>query len=454
MESNISRRSFLKGSLVAGAGAVLSPVIGTGTAVALADSGHPLTKEYAPDVLHQWLPALYEAVRAERFSPTNAARVYAYFGVAAYEAAVGGMPQYRSLGKQLNDLPTLPLTKPNLRYDWPTAVNAAMGAVVPALFAGRLASLGALADLTGAIQEDRSAIVNDSRVITRSVAHGLAVALQLTSWIERDGWAEIQALPPFIPPVGESLWVRTPPNFGASLEPYWARVRPFALDSVTACTPVRPVPYSTDSNSAFYAQAMATHDAVINLTDAQRDTALIWRDNPDGSTGLPSGHWTLITNILIGDLGLDLARAVEVLALHGIAVADGFTSCWTEKYQTNLLRPVTYIQANIDPGWNSFVNSPAFPEYTSGHSVGSAAAATTLTAILGPVGFTDTSTTGYPYRSFSSPWDAAQEAANSRLLGGIHYPMAIAAGLDQGECVAKAVMTKVRTRKGVQSSFS
>lgn len=450
MEAHISRRSFLKGSLVAGAGAAFSPVLGT--AVALAGPGHPLTKEYSPDVLHQWIPALYEAVRFERFSPPNAARVYAYFAVAAYEAAVGGMPQYRSLGMQLNDLPMMPAAKPSLRYDWPTTVNAAMGAVVPALFVGRNASQQALASRSAAIHQERSAIVNDAQVMARSVAHGRAIAQQLTSWIERDGWAGIQGLA-FTPPVGESLWIRTPPNFGASLEPYWERVRPFAVDPVTGCPPERPVPYSTDPSSAFYAQAMATHDAIVNLTDAQRETALIWRDNPDGSTGLPAGHWTLITNILISDLGLDLARAVEVLALHGIAVADGFTACWTEKYRTNLLRPVTYIQANIDASWNSFVNSPAFPEYTSGHSVGSAAAATTLTAVLGPVGFTDTSTTGYPYRSFSSPWEAAYEAANSRLLGGIHYPMGIAAGLDQGECVAKAVMTRVRTRKGNSLQF-
>ncbi|MDH5504934.1 MAG: phosphatase PAP2 family protein [Acidimicrobiia bacterium] len=450
MYSQISRRSFIKGSLVAGAGAAVSPILGP--AVALAGPGHPLTKDHSPDVLNAWIPALYEAVRFERLSPPNAARVYAYFGVAAYEAAVGGMPQHRSLGMQLNDLAMLPAVKPSLRYDWPTAVNAAMGAVVQALFVGRIVSQQALADRSAAIHEERSAIVNDAQVMARSAAHGRAVAQQLTAWIERDGWADIQGLA-FTPPTGPSLWVRTPPNFGASIEPYWERVRPFALDPVTSCTPVRPVAYSTDPGSAFYAQAQATHDAVVNLTDAQRETALIWRDNPDGSTGLPSGHWTLITNILIRDLGLDLARAVEVLALHGIAVADGFTSCWTEKYRTNLLRPVTYIQANIDPSWNSFVNSPAFPEYTSGHSVGSAAAATTLTAVLGPIGFIDTSITGYSPRSFSSPWEAAYEAANSRLLGGIHYPMGIAAGLDQGECVAKAVLTRVRTRRGNTRQF-
>lgn len=445
MDASISRRSFVKGSLLAGAGVALSPFLGA--TAALAKPGHPLTKNFSPDVLQSWIHELYAAVRFERLSPPNAARVYAYFGVAAYEAAVGGMPQYRSMGGQLNDLPLLPQAKASLRYDWPTVLNAAVAAIMPDLFVGRDASIAQLADYGAGIAEERSGVVGDNQVSLRSTAHGQAIAAALAPWIRRDGWSAIQGRA-FTPPTGEGLWVRTPPNFGASLEPYWEQVRPFALNPVTACTPVRPEPYSTDSSSAFYAEAMATHDAVVGLTDTTKEIALTWRDNPDGTTGLPSGHWTLITNILISQVGLDLARAVELVALHGIAVADAFTSCWTEKYRTNLLRPVTYIKANIDANWNSFVNSPAFPEYTSGHSVGSAAAATTLTALLGPIPFTDSSTVDFPHRSFSSPWDAAYEAANSRLLGGIHYPMGIAAGLEQGTCVATAVLGKVKTRRG------
>lgn len=450
MDASISRRSFVKGSLLAGAGVALTPLLGA--TAALAGPGHPLTKAYAPEVLQSWIHALYDAVRVERLSPPNAARVYAYFGVAAYEAAVGGMPQYRSLGGQLNDLPTLPQSKQNLRYDWPTVVNAAVAAIMPYLFVGRDVSILRLADHAAAFAEERSGAINDGHVTLRSNAHGQAVAAALGRWIQRDGWSSIQGLP-FTPPVGEGLWVRTPPNFGSSLEPHWEQVRTFALNPVTACTPIRPEPFSTDSSSAFYAQAVVTRNAVLGLTDSKREIAMSWRDNPDGSTGLPAGHWALIANILISQVGLDLARSVELMALHGIAVADGFTSCWTEKYRTNLVRPVTYIQAHIDSTWNSFVNSPAFPEYTSGHSVGSAAAATTLTAVLGAIPFTDTSTVGFDHRSFSSPWDAAYEAANSRLLGGIHYPMGIEAGLDQGTCVAKAVLAKVKTRRGASTQF-
>ncbi|MBT8198957.1 MAG: vanadium-dependent haloperoxidase, partial [Acidimicrobiia bacterium] len=439
VDSIYSRRQFLGRSAAAGAGLLAMQIAGAGTAVAVgngvgAKSIHPLTKSHDPDVLLRWIQAVYDSVKLERLTPPNAARIYAYFGVAAYEAVVGGMPPYRSLGLQLNDLPKLPSRSQNLRYDWPTAANAAMAALPPALFSGRVNSLAQLADLESEIHIERSSAVEDVSVIDRSVAHGRAVGKVIVEWIASDGWAGIQSLPPYVPLVGDGLWERTPPNFGAALEPYWERVRPFALIPVTACAPAPPIAFSTDPGSAFYAQAMATYATVNGRTEADAQTALFWRDNPDGTTGLPSGHWALIVSILIRQEGFDLARAAELMVMHGIAVADGFTSCWTEKYRTNLVRPVTYIKKHINPDWNSPVNSPAFPEYTSGHSVGSGAAAAVLTSLVGAVSFTDDTGigNGFAPRPYSSIWDAANEAAISRLFGGIHYPMGITAGIDQG----------------------
>ncbi len=448
MTSGYSRREFLRRSLLVGAGATALQLVPSVGALAKAPR-HPLTKADDPEVLERWFPAVYDAVRRERYSPPNAARTYAYFGVAAYEAVVGGMPQYRSLGGQLNDLPPLPPAASNLRYDWPAAANAAMGRIAPALFGGRLASLQALTDLEADFAAGRAGAVRDAAVVDRSVAHGRAVGDEIAAWIARDGWAGIQGRP-YLPPVGPGLWRSTPPNFGTAIEPYWAEVRTFALTPVDICAPPPPVPFSTDPASEFYAQARATYDTVAALTPAQFDTALFWRDNPDGTTGLPSGHWAKIALIVVRDLGLDLARGAELMALHGVAAADGFTSCWTEKYRTNLLRPVTYVRDTFDPGWVTPVNTPQFPEYTSGHSVGSAAAATVLTALAGDVPFTDDTglDKGFPARSFGSPWEAANEAAISRRYGGIHYPMGISAGLDQGVCVATKVLERVRTRRG------
>ncbi len=449
---SISRREFLSRSLIGGAAAAAFHVLPATGAVA-GPPRHPLAHADDPEVLLRWVPAVYDSVRRERYSPPNAARTYAYFGVAAYEAVVGGMPAHRSLGGQLNDLSGLPAAATNRRHDWPAAANAAMGRMAPALFPGRAVSLAQLADLESTFLAERRAAVADQATVDRSVAHGRAVGDVIAAWIGRDGWAGIQGLP-YTPPVGSGLWESTPPNFGTAIEPYWEQVRTFALTPVTACAPPPPVPFSEDPGSAFHAEAMVTYQAGLALTEEQRQTALFWRDNPDGTTGLPSGHWALIALILVRGLGHDLARAAEVMALHGIAVADAFTSCWTEKYRTNLVRPVTYIKRHIDPAWNSAVNTPQFPEYTSGHSVGSAAAATTLTALLGPVPFTDDTGTanGFPARAYGSVWAAAQEAAMSRLFGGIHYPMGISAGIDQGVCVAERVLARVRTHRGGRGS--
>ncbi len=445
MGPSYTRREFLSRAAMVGGGAMALQIV---PATALAGHATPLTRHHDPDVLLRWVQGVWESVKRERYTPPNAARTYGYFSVAAYEAVVGGMPRHRSLGGQLNDLGRLPSAPSGPHIDWPAAANAAMASIVPVLFAGRDTSLAELDALAGTIHGERYAAVGHDAA-ERGAKLGRKVGAEIAAWIERDGWADIQGLP-YTPPVGPGLWQSTPPNFGTAIEPYWEQVRPFALDPVTVCTPVPPVPFSTEVGSEFHAQAMTTYEAVLNLTEDQRQTALFWRDNPDGTTGLPSGHWTLITAILVRQLGLDLARAAEVFALHGIALADGFTSCWTEKYRTNLVRPVTYINAHIDPTWVTPVNTPQFPEYTSGHSVGSGAAAATLTALLGEVAFTDDTglANGFAPRSFGSPWEAANEAAISRLYGGIHYPMGISAGIEQGACVSAEVLGRVRTRKG------
>lgn len=136
-----------------------------------------------------------------------------------------------------------------------------------------------------------------------------------------------------------------------------------------------------------------------------------------------------------------LAEAAEAYALLGIAVADAFIGCWRVKYEHNLLRPITYIRATIDPGWGDPLPlvTPPFPEYTSGHSVQSAAAAAVLTARFGVVPFVDHThdARGFAPRAFASFEDAAAEAAISRLYGGIHYRAAIERGLTQGRCIGE-----------------
>ncbi|HEV8675305.1 MAG TPA: vanadium-dependent haloperoxidase [Methylomirabilota bacterium] len=151
----------------------------------------------------------------------------------------------------------------------------------------------------------------------------------------------------------------------------------------------------------------------------------------------PPGHSVSILTEVIRAHGFALDLAAEAYARLGIAVADAFIACWRTKFHYNLLRPVTYIRAVIDAGWTPVLTTPPFPEYTSGHSVQSGAAAQVLTDMLGPLPFIDQ--THLPPRAFDSFFEAAEEAAISRLYGGIHFRPAIERGLEQGICVGQAV---------------
>lgn len=133
-----------------------------------------------------------------------------------------------------------------------------------------------------------------------------------------------------------------------------------------------------------------------------------------------------------------------------VGLYDSFISCWQEKYRSLLIRPETYIQRYINPNWRPLLETPLFPEHTSGHSVVSTTSATILTALFGEnFAYTDSVEVplGLPPRSYDSFFDASQEAAISRFYGGIHYPAAIELGKKQGRAVGRWVLDQVHTRK-------
>jgi hypothetical protein len=244
------------------------------------------------------------------------------------------------------------------------------------------------------------------------------------------------------------------------VEPNWARLRPFVMDSASQFRPRPPYAFDMTPGSAFFRQAKEVFEVGRHLTDEQRQIALFWDDNPyvmhvRGHTmfatkkASPGGHWMGLTAIAARKAGADLMRSAEAYARTAIALFDGFISCWDEKYRRNLVRPETVINAHLDEQWQPVLQTPPFPEYTSGHSVISTAAATVLTDQFGD-GFAIVDSTevvyGLPARQFSSFAQAAAEAAISRLYGGIHYRMAIEQGIAQGRKVGELVIGRLRTR--------
>lgn len=449
--SGLSRRTFLFG---VGGAAALAGVGGAAPAWAGPTGGWggrgPHVADHDRVVATEWMRALYRVVRVEGITPPPAARAYAYCSIAMFESVLAGMPEHRSLAGQLTGMPAMPTPPRNAKPDWPTVLSGAVLTVAQALFAtATAASRDALANHHAQTVGARRAAGVPVDVLDSSEAHGRLVGAAIADWAAADGFAGTRGRA-YVPPVGPDKWVSTPPNFGTAIEPYWGDIRPFVRGTNDECTPPPPpAAYSEDPSSAFFAQAKAVYDQSFTNTDETRGIARFWTDNPLLS-GLPSGHWLLIVTQVAEQHSLTLDRLVEAYARAGITLADAFLSCWTEKYRTNLLRPVTYVRRHIDPTWSTWVNTPQFPEYTSGHSVASAAVATVLTDLLGELPFVDNHVAAnlmFTQRSFTSFRHAATDAAQSRIYGGIHYPMGIEMGLDQGDRVGELVLARVRTRK-------
>jgi hypothetical protein len=394
---------------------------------------------------NEWMDLVVERARVDGLSPPEAARAIAYVGLALYEPIAQGDPSLRSLAGQLRGLRPLP-EAPLGPVFWPAAAVASAARVAEAVLADTATDdIGPL--LAAQYQAFRAAGVSPE-ALERSRAHGEAIGRVLVRWAASDGAAEALAKP-YTPPTELGQWDLSETGGAPPTDPHWSSVRTMALSSADACAPPAPEPYSDALDATFHRDAMVVYEVGRDLDDEQREIAFFWADAPS-TTGTPAGHWALLAGQLADDLRLSLEQTVELYALLGVGLSDAFVSCWEAKYRHMGVRPETYIHQNIDPEWESLIRTPPFPEYPSGHSVVSGAAATIMAEVLGAVPFEDRTVTRYglPPRAFRSVAEAAGEAAISRLYGGIHFRPAIEEGLEQGACVGQTVLGAARTRVG------
>jgi PAP2 superfamily len=353
------------------------------------------------------------------------------------------MDRYRSLGRVFRGLNGLPQARDDERYDWEASANAALASILRSLIpTAGAAELEALAELEAGF-ERRLARHLPHRALVRSKWRGREVAARILAWSQGDGGHEgyVRNFPAYTPPVGAGLWVPTPPGFSPALQPFWGANRTFALADARSPAPGDHPPYSEAAGSRFRQEAEEVYEAVNSLTPEQEVIARFWSDDP-GETATPPGHSISITTQVLRRERASLATAAEAYARVGMAVSDAFVACWFQKYRYNLVRPVTYVRALIDPAWTPVLITPPFPEYPSGHSVQSGAAFQVLTDLFGKrYGFVDHThdDRGFRPRRFDSFLDAAREAAISRLYGGIHFRAAIDNGVFQGRRIGQAV---------------
>jgi hypothetical protein len=163
----------------------------------------------------------------------------------------------------------------------------------------------------------------------------------------------------------------------------------------------------------------------------------------------PGAHWIGITKIACKKSEYNFDDTVFAYAKTSIAIADAFISCWDEKYRSNLVRPETLINTYFNDNWKPILQTPPFPEYSSGHSVVSGAASIALNSIFGTnFSFDDTTELpfGIPMRHFESFAAAADEAAISRMYGGIHYRAAVEVGVKQGRSLGNHVVANLNMK--------
>jgi len=299
----------------------------------------------------------------------------------------------------------------------------------------------------------------DKSLVDRSLAFGNAVSAVVAERLASDNYKQTRTMERFeVRTDDNTRWVPTAPDYADGLEPHWPKMLTMGLDSANQVSALTFAAYSEDTASPFHREMREVYDISRSRTDEQVDIALFWDDNPFVSQHkghvmfqdkkmTPGGHWMAITQTACRKKGLDAVASAKAYVWTSVALYDAFIACWDTKYRTVRIRPQTAIQRLIDEQWISFIQTPPFPEYTSGHSTTSAAAAEMLTAIFGD-GFAYTDSTELPYnlpvRSFPSFREAAKEASISRVYGGIHFRSGCENGNEQGRRVAEVLLKKLR----------
>ena len=442
-------------------------------------------------MIAEWMHALYGAVRVERLSPPVGSRLFAYATAGLYSGIAATRNDLPSLEGKLNGFPELPKANLSQAHDATISAVAAERVILDSLLRDGLPTTrSALDRLADSLRDARIAAGINKATVERSADLGRDIGLAIVRWARSDGFDSSRGRK-YAPPVGVGLWVNdstvatyTPQsisgvsqlvvpanpsntmkagtasdrglildrqkkagpttlpavNMAGITEPYWGNIRPFALKTWDEC-PVPPPPaYGTTPGSALYEQAKHVYEVSKTLTREERTIILYWADN-GGETGTPAGHWLSIASQMVSEKKLNAEQAAWMMAQTGASLADAFIAVWGYKFKYNVIRPRTFIRATIDPNWEPAIPTPPFPEYQSGHSTVSAAAAATLARILGEVPFDDSTSIsiGHSVRRFPSFRAAADEAGMSRIYGGIHYQISNVEGANLGRCIAEQV---------------
>jgi hypothetical protein len=412
----------------------------TGAAGDNSTASAQVTLTVTTDVSLQWNHQALEAIRLTAMDPPPAARVLAMVSLAQYDtlAAIDGTLAY--------------LVQQSVAG--PVSVDAALAEAAYTVLYALFPTQRSVFDATlNSLLET----ISDGPAKTSAVALGLSIGSDILSIRSNDG-SDVFVDYPGSTDVG--MWHPDAPMFDVASEPQWGDVTPFALTSGDEFRPDAPPAL----DSALYAQSVNEIQSMGSATSSTRtedqtQIAEFWADGKSSYT--PAGQWDLIAQQIAISAGNSLSSNVRLFAELNVALADSGIAAWDSKYKYGLWRPIDAIRnagldgnaATIaDPGWSPLLITPSFPEYTSGQSTFSAAAAAILAATFGDN--TSFSTTAFMLpgvtRNFTSFTQAAQEAGRSQIYAGIDYEFSNQIGQQLGAQVAAAVLDRFSLSKDLQ----
>src|SRR5947199_672278 len=387
------------------------------------------------DVVTDWNNAALDAIRAGNTSPPIASRSLAIVHASIYDAVNGIARTHEHY--------LVPSVAP-ASASRPAAASAAAHKTLVNLFPASASSFDAL---YAAIL----ATIPDGPHQRASIIWGEFVATVILDARDHDGHDAV------VPPPGGSgpgVWIPTPPAFLPYLLPQWGFVVPFGMSGSSQFRPPGPPSLNSQRYAADYDEDKELGAAVGSTRTAeQTEIALFWADG--AGTETPPGHWNSIAQIIADARGNTLEENARLFALLNIAMTDAAICAWDAKYTFDFWRPVTAI-AFVEPelNWMSFIVTPPFPDYVSGHRTFSGAAATVLPLFYGTEDLPFTTGSDFlpgVYRSFATCLDAAEEAAVSRIYGGIHFRFASEDGLQAGISIGEWTFTNYLRPKGNHS---
>jgi hypothetical protein len=395
------------------------------------------------DVVTSWNSAALAAIRTNSTPPPVASRALAILHVSIYDAVNGISRRHE---------PYLVESAVQASASEVAAASAAALRVLTTLFPAQTPQFTALYETL--VQQ-----VKDGPQKHAGLTWGGLVADQILASRANDGWNTVVMAPAG---AGPGAWEPTPPAFAQYLLPQWGRVAPFVMETSGALRPGGPPPLDSAQWAADYNEVKGLGALVGSTrTEDQSQIARFWADG--AGTETPPGHWNHIAQEVAAAQGNTLGQNARMFALLNLALADAAICAWDAKYAFNFWRPVTAIRfgdtdsndaTDGDPLWSSFIPTPPFPDYISGHSTFSGAAARVLARFYGrdDIAFT-TGSDALPgvTRNFAGFAAAAAEAAVSRLYGGIHYRSANQDGLDAGAAIGDFTFANVLRPKGNRS---